>query len=71
MATSEAEYLKLMSDLNLCPQCQGAIAEGMGVGSGSKAKGLFCSLGCFSKYHAMEFIKKAELIKRRMPPSND
>jgi hypothetical protein len=52
MATSEAEYLKLMWDLNLCPRCHAAIAEGMGVGSGSKAKGLFCSLDCFAKYNA-------------------
>ena len=71
MAPSEGAYLKLMSELNLSPQRHVPMETGKGVGSGEKSRGLFCSLACYSKYHAMEYIEKAELINRRMLRPNE
>jgi hypothetical protein len=68
MALSEPAYLKMLWETNVCPFCHGTIPEGKRVGSGLKSDGGFCSLNCFSKYHALKFAEKATLRKRRMPP---
>ena len=71
MAISEATYLKILWERNICPHCLRVIPEGKRVGSGRKSDGGFCSLECFSKYHVLEFAEKARLLKRRIPPPNE
>jgi hypothetical protein len=71
MAISEAAYLKILWDQNVCPHCGGVIEEGKRCGSGQKLEGGFCSLECYSKYHAPEFAERARLLKGTSPPLND
>jgi len=65
MAISEGAYLKMLWERNECPNCHKAIPEGQRVGSGKKSDGGFCSLTCFSNYHALTFVEKARLLKQR------
>jgi hypothetical protein len=71
MAISEAAYLKMLWERNVCPYCLNVFASGERVGSGRKSDGGFCSLDCFSKYHALAFAEKARLLKRRIRTHND
>ena len=71
MAISEAAYLKMLWERNVCPHCHDMIPAGTRVGSGRKADGGFCSLDCFSKYHALSFAEKARLLKGRIRTHND
>jgi hypothetical protein len=71
MAISEAMYLKMLWERNICPNCHGAILEGKRVGSGRMADGGFCSLDCFATYRALEFAEKARVIKKGTGLSNE
>lgn len=71
MAISEATYLKMMWEQDLCAYCHSPILEGQRVGSGRRSDGGFCRLDCFAKYHALEFVEKASLLERSMPPPNE
>jgi hypothetical protein len=71
MAITEAAYLEQLWKLKICPFCHRPLQEGNRVGSGRKSDGGFCSLDCFSKYHALELAEKARLVKRGVPPPNE
>jgi hypothetical protein len=68
MAISETAYLKMMGERSLCPQCYRTLVAGQQVGSGKKSDGVFCSLKCFSSYHALDLIERARLIQRKLHP---
>lgn len=36
----------------VCPACETPIANGAGVGSGSKAEGRFCGITCYMRFNA-------------------
>jgi len=67
MAISESSYLKDLWERSLCPYCHTRIPESARVGSGRISDGGFCSLECFSRYHELDLIKKAQLLDRRIP----
>lgn len=71
MAISEASYLETLWAGNICPYCHNSIPEGKRVGSGKRSNGGFCSLNCFSRYHALDFAEKATILKRSRPPQNE
>jgi hypothetical protein len=65
MAISEAAYLRAMWARSECPNCHATISEGRRVGTGKKADGGFCGLGCYTQYYAMELLEKARLLEER------
>jgi len=71
MAISEAAYLKMLWERYVCPYCQSVFPRGKRVGSGRMSDGGFCSLSCFSKYHALTLAEKARRLKRRIRTHND
>jgi hypothetical protein len=71
MAFSEATHLKTLRERNECPSCHNKIPPEKRVGSGQNAGGVFCSLDCYAKYHALELIEKANRIAREVPDSDE
>jgi hypothetical protein len=64
MGESESEYLLKLWEQNICPYCGQTIPEGQRTGSGSKAKGGFCSLDCYTRYYALELAERARRRQR-------
>lgn len=62
MLKSERDYLLELWDKNICPNCGKNIPEGTRVGAGNKAKGGFCSLGCFARYYEQELKERARKV---------
>ena len=61
--TSDEEHRRRLimkgRERGTCPQCQKVIAEGKGVGTGSFADGLFCSLKCQGEFHRSYYEQRA------------
>jgi hypothetical protein len=61
MARQEKEYLKDLWDRRICPTCGKSIDKI--VGNGKKSEGGFCSLDCYTKYHASnEYERMKQLL---------
>lgn len=63
MASAEEDYLLELWDKRICPFCGKTIPEGKAVGSGTVAKGRFCSLGCYADYYKAEIVERAKKIQ--------
>jgi len=50
--------------MNLCPHCGRYIPEGTRVGTGQRENGGFCSLDCFTRFHAATLLERAILVER-------
>ena len=68
MARREEDYLLDLWKRNICPTCGKAIPEGTRVGSGRRSDGGFCSLDCYTKYHASEIHERMKQLLSAIKP---
>jgi hypothetical protein len=54
MADSERSYLLDCWDEGICPYCRKSFPPQNRVGTGSKEKGGFCSLDCYTRSYELE-----------------
>ena len=58
MPQSDEEYLLMLWDKGICPNCGGTVREGARFGSGRKSDGGFCSLDCYGEYHKTAIVER-------------
>lgn len=61
MAESEENYLRTCLDRSICPFCKREVPPGQRVGSGARCDGVFCSLDCYARYHALTIRERLRL----------
>ena len=57
MAVDDKARMTELFRNKICPYCGEKIPEGSGVGAGSVAKGLFCSLDHYARYYGSEMSR--------------
>lgn len=67
MATSEQTYLAECRTDNMCPYCHKTFPPEERIGSGRKSEGGFCSLDCYTKYHATDILERQSRLGRPGP----
>ena len=65
MDSTESRYLLYLWEKSICPYCGKTISDGARVGSGSRAKGGFCSLDCYARYYEHELTERLRRLNER------
>jgi hypothetical protein len=64
MAINERKYLEKCLEAGICPYCKGALSRGR-CGTGRTKEGVFCSLDCFARYHALTLKQKQQRLLKK------